>query len=151
MVSWKIKYSFDHKDENNVKIHVMNINVKNVCKSTSKSAAAKERDLGKLVTRFIVLVKKICHDHPNTHVYISACLPRYDGFDQVNETLSGRDFVNALVAKNFKHFKNVTVIPNDGFTQKYFVEEKKHICHLSKVGFAKMMSHWKAVIGNRFS
>ena len=75
----------------------MNINVKNVCKSTSKSAAAKERDLGKLVKRFIMLVKKIIQDHPNTHVYISAVLTRYDGFDQVNETLSGRDFVNALV------------------------------------------------------
>ena len=133
------------QDEQNVMIHVLGNDSKDICKLKFKSPAAKEKDLKKVAKRFFAIVDKILEQHPKCHIFISSCLPRYDGLDKLHSSISGPQFVNALVAKKFQNFNNVTLIPNDGMTKKYYADDKYHLLPL---GFDKMMSHWAAAIGN---
>ena len=132
------------QDGQNVLIHVLGNDSKNICKLKFKSGAAKEKDLKKMLKRFFAVVQKIKEEHPNIHIFISSCLPRFDGLDKLYNTLSGPEFVNAVVAKQYQNCKNVTLIHNVGMKEKYYDDDKYH---LSSLGFERVMSHWAAAIG----
>ena len=131
------------QDEKNVFIHVLGNDCRNICK-LKKSGPAKEIELKKMLKRFFAIVQKINQSHPDINIFISSCLPRYDGLDKLHSWITGPDFINAEIAQKFQNSVNITLISNDGMMKKYYCDDNFHV---SSFGFSKIMFHWRTAIG----
>ena len=112
-------------DEKDVFIHTLTNNIPG------------SRNLVGLAKKFCQVCLEFKARKPNTRIFVSLLLPRFDGFD-------GIKIVNEEIINSLGHISNIFLISNENFDESDFIWDG---LHLSKNSFEKMASNWLRVLG----
>ena len=132
----QLKENIRMVDDEDVIIHNLTNDVRNIFKQYYKSNAVKHIELEKLAKAFSNFVKHFIDKNPSLNVYISLVLPIVGRIHEIKT-------LNNIITECLKNHPKIHLIPNDNILFSNFMDDGFHI---KPNGVKIMINNWQEFI-----